>query len=367
MAIRAKQKLAYILHEVAIGGAELAFLSALPNLHHQFDLQVYVLGKVDPGLLEPYPPEIKRRIISYPYPSWMGLLIMPLVLRRIHQFRPDIVISSLWRSAMLASIYKKRQTRVQYFLFLHSSVYFHKPDRYFLKRAMKRADVILADSAASKKLALRDAPAQTPVEIVSMLINPSPATPPVHAFTPPYRILFAGRLHKVKNIPLAISAIAWLRKQGMDIVFDIYGRDNGEIHTIRERIQQEQMEAHIQLKGEINPNLKETLQQQYPFYLQLSHDEGMAMSVAEAMQAGAVCFVSPVGEIPAYAEDHVSAIFMKPDTPESWQQSLNTMMATLRNPETCRKVSQEAYRAFLEKPLYHESLINHLIHHTKSS
>jgi glycerol kinase len=42
-----RKKLLYILHNVQIGGVEVALLSAIPDLNKKYDLRVLALGTVD--------------------------------------------------------------------------------------------------------------------------------------------------------------------------------------------------------------------------------------------------------------------------------------------------------------------------------
>lgn len=354
----AKQKLVYILHELAVGGVEVAFLSALPNLHASFELRVYVLGSASPALLSGLPEDIKKTLSCYSCPSWMMPLYLPALLLTIYRFKPDIIVSSLWRSALAATWYKRLRPGVRYFLFMHSSVYFHRPDRVFTQRAIKKADIILADSHASKAFASKTAPPGTPLIVVPLLVQPSPDHINIPAFSGPAHFFFMGRLNEVKNVPLAIAAIAWLRRQGVEADLDIYGRDNGDLPAIRQAIQQERMEAHIRLQGEVDPRQKEAIYTRYNFYIQLSRDEGMAMSVAEAMQHGAVCFVTSVGEIPRYARDRVSAVFLQTAGHQEWQLSLQKMLDTVRDPDLCTQISRAAFQTFRETPLYKDAIVH---------
>ena len=49
------------------------------------------------------------------------------------------------------------------------------------------------------------------------------------------------------------------------------------------------------------------------FYLQTSNDEGMAMSVVEAMQYGLLPVVTPVGEIASYCKDMRNSLLIRSD------------------------------------------------------
>ncbi|GHB59235.1 hypothetical protein GCM10007390_11120 [Persicitalea jodogahamensis] len=166
-----------------------------------------------------------------------------------------------------------------------------------------------------------------------------------------------GRVNETKNIPLAIDAIRYLRDRGLTATLDIYGTDDGGWEAVVNHIAHRRLQEVVQLKDGLDPALRFTIFQQYSFLIQLSRAEGMAMSVAEAMQHGLVCVVTPVGEIPNYSMDLDSAIFINIGSPDDWEESLRKLENVVKNPLLYEAISKSCYHNFKEAETYADTLV----------
>ena len=156
-----------------------------------------------------------------------------------------------------------------------------------------------------------------------------------------------------------MDAIAYLRSREMNVTLDIYGKDDGERNGLEKHIRALNLTNFIRFKGEIYGSEKLEIFKQYNFLLQLSSREGMAMSVAEAMQNGLVCIVTPVGEISNYANDMETAVFFISDK-EKWHTSLNKIETVINNDSIYRQISDASFEKFKNIKTYSESLIEEL-------
>ncbi|WP_257658295.1 glycosyltransferase family 4 protein [Parapedobacter lycopersici] len=353
-----KQKLLYIIHGIRTGGAEVAFLSALDGLAATYDFKAILLGKSDPELLKNIPDSIRSRMELYNI-SLPGLCLrLPAVLRSIHRFSPDIVVSSLWRAAVPATWYKRVNPQVRYVAMVHINKFFHAADRIFTKRAARIADALYVDSEATRYFAELHLPRGNRAKVLSFLTRKASENirPPAYS-EKEKRFCFVGRLHKMKNVPQAVEAIGWLRSEGVDARLDLYGRDDGDKQAVDAAIQANQLEAYVCWKGEFVPAERSTIFSQYNFYLQLSSNEGMAMSVIEAMQHGLVCFVTPVGEIPAYVHDRHTGILIDTSTEKQWEASLMRIKQVVTNGALCQKIAENSRLYFADRPDFTASLL----------
>src|SRR5690606_41470969 len=116
-----KQKLLYIIHGIRTGGAEIAFLSALIELEKAYDFKAIILGKSNERLLAGMPDRVKSRLERYEYTLPVLCFCLPAILRSIRRFAPDIILSSLWRSAVPADWYKRFNATCRYAVMIHSS------------------------------------------------------------------------------------------------------------------------------------------------------------------------------------------------------------------------------------------------------
>jgi len=360
-----KQKLLYIIHGIHSGGAELAFLSALEDLEKVYDFRAIVLGRSNAVLLAAIHDSVRSRITCYPYPLPILLLYLPAIVRSIRSFSPDIMISSLWRSVVPAIWYKRINPGVRYIAILHINKFFHVADKFFTKRALRQADIVFADSEATKRFAGMHSPRGNEIQILSFLT----AKRPKEMTNPPFsekKFCFVGRLHKMKNVPLAIKAIGWLREQGIDARLDIYGRDDGDCAAVKQTIQTLGLESVVRWRGEFVPENRAAVFSKYNFYIQLSSHEGMAMSVVEAMQHGLVCFVTPVGEIPAYITDMEDGVLVDVSERTQWESTLERIKQVATDENLCAQISEKSKRAFEKRLDFSTSLIQALRESTEA-
>src|SRR5690606_25684238 len=178
-----KQKLLYIIHGIRTGGAEIAFLSALIDLEKTYDFKAIVLGKSDERLLEHVPDRVKSKLERYHYSLPFLGLYLPAIFRSIRQFSPDIILSSLWRSAVPATWYKRFHSNVRYAVIVHSSRFFHIADRFFTTQAVRDADAVYVDSDATKQFLREHLHRTAQVRVLSFLTfkGPDTITPPPYS------------------------------------------------------------------------------------------------------------------------------------------------------------------------------------------
>lgn len=353
------QKLLYILHDVQIGGVEVALLSAVPELNRQFDLKVMVLGSIDPNMTSHLTAEEKACLVPFDHKLIMYPLVIFRMIRFILGFAPDVMIGSLWRASLLGIIAKKLRPKLRFVSFIHNTAFFHRFDLLFNQAAIQYADTIFTDSRATAAFVANRFKPSVPVEVISFFTNPSPefkTAPPLN--NKDVRFMFLGRINTVKNLPLAVDTIRYLTDHGYNASLDIHGRDDGMLETVTEYIRANQLESRVRFMGEVNGSRKLEIFRNYNFLIQLSTNEGMAMSVAEAMQNGLACFVTAVGEIPNYATDMKTAIFADISTPEAFGESLKKLESVIADPDLYDRISSNSYEGFKTVGTYSESLIH---------
>ena len=357
-----KKRLVYILHDIAIGGVEVALLSALPRLAEEYELKVIVLGTIDPTLIAHYTIEQKSVFQPFSYPLYTYPLHINTIVKTIVRFKPDYLICSLWRSLMIGVLVKRRYKEVKFFTFIHSVSYFHALSKYFTIQAIKKSDVVLTDSASTFQFVNANFDLKCPVRRVSFMTHPS-TTFIERKFPPqnkPISFLFMGRVDKLKNLSAVIKLMAFLRTKGYDVTLDIYGRKENAYTEVSALVAQLDLDSFVMFKGEIEPTKKFNLFSHYDFYIQLSAVEGMAMSVAEAMQSGLPCIVSPVGEIPNYSEDGVSAVFIDIWDEAQWLPSLQKVEEVIKDASLYQRLSKNCWNNFQGRKVYSESLIENI-------
>nr|WP_246525426.1 glycosyltransferase family 4 protein [Geomobilimonas luticola] len=117
-----------------------------------------------------------------------------------------------------------------------------------------------------------------------------------------------GRLNLRKGIDRALHVFAHILGKRPDAVFYIYGPDGGEESKLRNLAVELNISASVMFLGKTRFEEIKEIATKFSYYLQLSRDEGMSISVVEAMQLGLVPIVTPVGEIGNYCKDGINAI-----------------------------------------------------------
>lgn len=351
-----KLKLAYVIHGIAVGGAELAALSAFPDLGHRFELRVYTLGKSNEALIASLPSDVQKNIKRWNFPSYLFPFYFPWVLLSLLRFRPQHVIASLWRSVLPAVFYRLMVKNTRLFLLVHSTFFHHLADGVLTRWGIKKADVVLADSTSTKTFVQKHAKPAKNIRVVSFLLQPTPPQVTTHDFGDAFRFFSVSRLHPVKRMPLAVRVIAALRHAGLEATLDIYGRPDGDGEAVNKEIARLGLQDSVLLCGEIPPGEKGNMYPKYNCYIQMSAHEGMAMSVVEAMQQGMLCAVTPVGEIPHYAQDGVSAVFLDIREGQVSTDSLEKLVDTLKQPARCHDLASNAHQTFAKQPVFVDSL-----------
>lgn len=356
------QKLVYITHGLDIGGVEVALISAIPDLNKNFKLRVLVLGSINPQLIADLSASEKEVFEELNYPIIAYPICWIFIIAKIKEINPDILISSLWRSSLIAGIYKRVRPKVKYFAFIHNTKFFHFLDEKFSKMALKKADSILVDSVSSMKF-VKEIFSGKQVSVVSFLTNHGPKTNIVRSLEDrkKIRFLYLGRIHRVKNLGLALELIKFLKDKGLNVCLDIYGRDDGDKENVKRQIIDSNLEGECFFRGQIPHQDRFGLFRDYDFFIQTSDFEGMAMSVAEAMQNGLPCIITPVGEIPNYSSDMISAIYLNKYIDEKTKlDQFNKVLDVIHTPSLYASISRQSHLEFANKKIYSESLIEQI-------
>ena len=85
--------------------------------------------------------------------------------------------------------------------------------------------------------------------------------------------------------------------------------------------------------------------------------EGMALAVVEAMNAGLVPIVTPVGEIKRYSKDGMNAIWLDEEYDDNLPELVEKIKNILANPSLYQQISSSAAGTFINYKKYSEVLI----------
>ena len=267
---------------------------------------------------------------------------------RLFRKPPDLLVASLWRSALVLILLKMARPKQKTILFLHLAHDVHWLDRIANQIAMRLADGIWADSSVT--LNQRVSPnLQHKGRVISFLLEAC-SLPEISEPTPEF--IFWGRLSPQKGLERALKIFSDILPLVPDAHFNIIGPDGGVKSYLEARSEQLGIAKNVSFTGAKSQADIRTIASRASFYLQTSVDEGMALSVVEAMQIGLVPVVTPVGEIARYCVDGKNAVWVQEDA-----TAVDAVMGLLSDTDRYKRMSYTAAEYWQEKPLYRDDFL----------
>jgi len=277
-----KRKIAHIVPSMNIGGVEIGIKKSYVDINQEFDYRVFYVKRR--GSLD----VCQKHVFSLFWLWCKG------------DWRPDIVITSLWWSHLIGCIVKV--LGVKWVAFFHSPRFSHALDKCFISIAWFMADHRLVDSGA------------TDSSMQGMGKKKSHTIP--YLFQSNYEkdvwkdrpidFIWVGRTTPVKRLDILekfLISVQQTRPQAQTILVLA-----GAVPKFFENfLKTTTLKIHVRTNIE-NRFVRELLSRS-KFYTLFSDYEGMSMSTVEAVQAGCVVLTRPVGEIPSYLKEK-SAIWI---------------------------------------------------------
>jgi glycosyltransferase involved in cell wall biosynthesis len=335
------KRIIHLMPYDAIGGVEIAARSLSTGRHEKFEFERnYLIRGVDATVEsgEYHGPQIS---LNNPFVYWHALW-------RLYRKPPDLLVASLWRSALVLIFLKILRPKTRSVIFLHLAHDVHFIDKVANRMAMFFSDAIWADSGVTLQ---RRVPRclNGKGRVVSFLLNRR-SLPEQHDPTPEF--IFWGRLNAQKGLIRALNLVAAIIRHRQDVRFTIIGPDGGMEDKLQAQVTELGLGDHVVFKGPMRHEDIADAASRASLYLQTSLDEGMAMSVVEAMQCGLVPVVTPVGEIAHYCHDKDSAIFVHED-----DAAVTAVLALLSDPDRYKQMSRAAAKYWQDQPLYRDDFL----------
>lgn len=315
---------AHVVPSLVIGGVEMGVVKSIGKLRQQIEYNVYYVKT-------PGPLRFEQR------PAWKLLLDMALRRKRV-----DVVVSSLWASHLVGMV--AQRLGAKWAAFFHSSGICHGVEKAVFAMAWKSADMRLADSADCGRAMSKLFGEKSWHTINYLFPSDHEALPWAQRTTD---IVFVGRIAEVKRLDLVVALVeAFARRQRhFSAVFAISGIPSQELLDLGNRYP-----GKVRIDREV-PNAEvQALLINSRFFVSLSDVEGFSMATAEAVLAGALPVVRPVGEIGNYVSAD-SGIIVGDTSAAGLQQVAQRMENVAAQPETAQQMTVRGRRKMLE--LYH--------------
>lgn len=261
----------------------------------------------------------------------------------------DLLIVSLWRSAIAGLLAKVLRPGLRLVVFLHSPDDAHIVDRMATRLSVRIADEIWADSGATLRQRVPGLPAEKCriISFVTRRFEPLPRKGVEPSF------VFWGRLDAAKALDRAIRLFSVIRMTYPTARFWIIGPDGGALHSLQGLCELLGLKDAVLFMGSGTHDDIRHFARGASFYLQTSRFEGMAMAVVEAMQMGLVPVVTPVGEIGAYCRSRHNAVLVDTD-----QQAVNDVLELLDSNDRYEALRNNSIATWRDHPLYRDSVLD---------
>lgn len=196
--------------------------------------------------------------------------------------------------------------------------------RWWIRRTLTKSSAVIALSESWADFLREYAPA-VKVHVVANSVAVRELAQP--ACEVPARILFLGRASRSKGIFELLEAIASLTAQSpqMSQIRLAIGGD-GDLDEIARAVEQLGLGAHVEILGWVGPERKEAELARAAIFALPSYDEGLPMSMLEAMAAAKAVVVTPVGGIPQAVSDGVNGLLVAPRDVAALAQALRSLI-----------------------------------------
>lgn len=154
-------------------------------------------------------------------------------------------------------------------------------------------------------------------------------------------ILFLGKLCKDKGIYDLINAAKHINS---DVEINLYG--DGNIEEFERLIIDHNLQKKVKIKGWVSGDKKDEVLKHSDIYILPSYNEGLPMSILEAMACGLPIISTPVGGISEAVEEGVNGFLVQPGDSQAIAEKIDLLASTRPLRE---QMGQESYKIAKEK------------------
>jgi glycosyltransferase involved in cell wall biosynthesis len=185
-------------------------------------------------------------------------------------------------------------------------------EKYIIKFVLRNADVVIALSSNCKKM-IEDIEPRASIKILLNTVNVTDYEVNNRKIHDPVNVLLLGRLEYRKGIHIILKAIKILADKNISFVL----AGDGDIEGTRKFVKENCFETKVSVPGWISGDQKLALLKEADIYILPSYQEGLPISILEAMSAGLPIISTPVGGIPDAVTDGENGYLIEPGDSEA--------------------------------------------------
>jgi glycosyltransferase involved in cell wall biosynthesis len=185
-------------------------------------------------------------------------------------------------------------------------------EKYIIKFVLRNADVVIALSSNCKKM-IETLEPRASIKILLNTVNVNDYEVSNREIHDPVKVLLLGRLEYRKGIHLILKAIEILADENISFVL----AGDGDVEGTRKFVKENRFEKIVSVPGWISGDQKLVLLKEADIYILPSYQEGLPISILEAMSAGLPIISTPVGGIPDAVTDGENGYLIEPGDSEA--------------------------------------------------
>ncbi len=250
--------------------------------------------------------------------------------------------ASFWRKRIFINLAKMFGKKVVFHC--HGSEFqrFTSQHLVAVKKTLNKCDCIIALSESWKEWFEKTIHHKNVVVIKNVIAPPHVNKIPHDKFV----MIFLGRLGKRKGIYDLMDVLVNHKTEFDGKIKFLFGGD-GDVEQVKEIIKQNGLEDMAEYQGWVNGEKKEHLLNMADAYILPSYNEGLPISVLEAMSYSLPIISTTVGGIPEILANGENGFIMEPGDKNAIYQAIHALMQNGKLREQMGKKSFEKVQAHL--------------------
>jgi glycosyltransferase involved in cell wall biosynthesis len=149
--------------------------------------------------------------------------------------------------------------------------------------------------------------------------------------SPPYHLLYAGRITPEKGLFDLVEALSLLVAAGEDVILDLVGwaeEKHGTLEKLEKMVQEKKLSQRLVYHGykAVGPELFAYFKKADIFVIASQSSEGFPRSILEAMAHSLPVVATKVGSIPLFLDDHKNALLVSPNDPQQLSKAIRLII-----------------------------------------
>lgn len=258
--------------------------------------------------------------------------------------------NSFYRKRILIYIAKGLNKKVIYHIHGAEFHLFYKANKKKVEDTLKKVDAIISLSNSWKQFFEQEVGAKN----VYVVHNITPHVPQISRSElckqRTIHIAFIGTLCKRKGVYDIIQTIANKREELAGKIFiNLCG--NGEVEKVEKMIKENNIADIVKCKGPVVSSEIAQILKESDIYLLPSYNEGLPISILEAMSYSLPIITTPVGGIPEVVKEGENGILITPGDKEGL---FDAIMKLVQDEELREKMGEKSYQKV--QPYFSESV-----------